>query len=58
VKIEFDLIAERILILEEQSRKNGLKIKKVIIKTELKDELFATPNGKKLKANGIYVVKA
>jgi len=58
VKIDFDLKAKRILILEEQSRKNGLKIKKVIIKTELKDELFATPSGKKLKANGIYVVKA
>ena len=35
-----------------------MKIKKVIIKIELKDELFSTPNGKKLKAKGIYVVKA
>jgi penicillin-insensitive murein endopeptidase len=58
VKIDFDLVAKQILILDEQARKNGLKIKKVIIKIELKDELFSTPNGKKLKAKGIYVVKA
>jgi penicillin-insensitive murein endopeptidase len=58
VKIDFDIVAKQILILDEKARKNGLKIKKVIIKIELKDELFATPNGKKLKARGIYVVKA
>lgn len=58
VKIDFDIVAKQILILDEQARKNGLKIKKIIIKIELKDELFSTPNGKKLKAKGIYVVKA
>lgn len=58
VHIDFDIVAKQILILDEQARKNGLKIKKVIIKIEQKDELYATPNGKKLKAKGIYVVKA
>lgn len=58
VQIDFDLVAKQILVLDEQARKNGLKVSKVIIKIELKDELYATPNGKKLKAKGIYVVKA
>ena len=58
VQIDFDIVAKQILILDEQARKNGLKVSKVIIKIELKDELYATPNGKKLKAKGIYVVKA
>ncbi len=58
VSIDFDLVAKQILILDEQARKNHLKVSKVIIKIELKDELYSTPHGKKLKAKGIYVVKA
>ncbi|MCT4580081.1 MAG: penicillin-insensitive murein endopeptidase [Flavobacteriales bacterium] len=57
VKVDFNLIARHILILNQQAKKVGLKIKKVIIKIEYKDELFATEYGKKLKASGIYVVK-
>ena len=57
ITIDFEAIAKHLLILEKQARKNGLKIKKVIIKIEFKDELFATPSGKKLKASGIYVVR-
>ncbi|MCX6181513.1 MAG: penicillin-insensitive murein endopeptidase [Bacteroidetes bacterium] len=58
ISIDFNLVAQHILLLDEQARKNGLHVKKVIIKIELKDELFATPYGKKLKAKGIYVVQA
>ncbi|MBX9853264.1 MAG: hypothetical protein K2X86_16085 [Cytophagaceae bacterium] len=47
-------MAEHILLLEKHARKNGLKIKKVIFKIELKDDLFNTEYGKKLKAKGIY----
>lgn len=57
VVIDFETAARHILILEERARKNGLKISKVIIKIELKDELFAGPYGKKLKNSGIYVVQ-
>ena len=57
VKVDFNLIAQHILILNEEAKKVGLKIKKVIIKIEYKDELFATEYGKKLKSSGIYVVK-
>jgi penicillin-insensitive murein endopeptidase len=57
IKIDFNLMAKHILILNKEAEKVGLKIKKVIIKIEYKDELFATEYGQKLKASGVYVVK-
>lgn len=47
-------MADHILILQKNARKYGLKIKKVIFKIDLKDELFATQYGKELKREGIY----
>ncbi len=52
--IDFNLVARHILMLDEEAKKNGLKIEKVILKIALKDDLFATEYGKKLKASGIY----
>ena len=57
IKVDFELIAKHILNLEKNARKNGLKISKVIIKIEFKDELFSSAAGKKLKNSGIYVVQ-
>ena len=57
VEIDFEAVAQHILILNEEANQKGWQVKKVIIKIELKDELYATPSGKKLKAKGIYVVK-
>lgn len=57
ISIDFDLVARQILLLDYFARKNGLNIFKVIIKIELKDELFATPHGQILKEKGIYVVQ-
>ena len=57
VEIDFEAIAQHILLLNEAANEKGWKLKKVIIKIELKDELYATPSGKKLKAKGIYVVQ-
>lgn len=57
ISIDFDLIAEHLLILNEEAIRLGSKIEKVIIKVEYKDELFGTPNGKKLKESGIYIVQ-
>jgi penicillin-insensitive murein endopeptidase len=57
VKVDFDLIALHILELNKEAQKNGLKISKVIIKIEYKDDLFKTLNGKKLNTSGIYFVK-
>jgi len=57
IVVDFELIAEHILQLEKNARINGLKISKVIIKVEYKDELFAGKAGQKLKNSGIYVVQ-
>lgn len=54
ISIDFELVAKHILLLEKKARENGMKIGKVIIKIELKEELFATVSGKKLKSSGIY----
>jgi len=58
IKIDFNVIAQHILILNNNAKKYGYKISKVIIKIEFKDKLFATEYGKKLKSSGIYVVKS
>lgn len=57
VLIDFDLIARHILALDSTAGTNGLQIEKVIWKMELRDELFATPAGKKLQASGIYITR-
>ena len=52
--IDFNTMALHLLVLQEMAKKNHLAIDKVILKISLKDNLFATPNGKKLKESGIY----
>lgn len=58
VGVDFNIVAQHILLLEEQARLNGLKIKKIIIKTEFKDELFNTEFGKQLQNSSIYIVQS
>lgn len=57
IKIDFDAAALHLLELERQARKNGMRIHKVIFNTYLKDELYASKNGKKLLSSGIYVTR-
>ena len=57
IQLDFNTIALHILELQSAAKKNGMSIEKVIINTGLKDELFATENGKILKTSGIYVVR-
>ncbi len=57
VEIDFDKMARHILILEKHARKNGYRIKKVILETNLKDEIFQSKYGKALQASGIYFVR-
>lgn len=57
IELDFNTIALHILELEKSAKANGLQIEKVIINTDLKDELFATENGQILKKSGIYVVQ-
>ena len=56
VRVDFNLVAKHILQIDASARKEGYRVKKVIIKIEFKDDLYATKYGKKLKAKGIYVV--
>ncbi len=57
IKIDFNLVARQLLILENFARRNGLRLKKVIIKIELKDQLLSSEYGKKLRESEIYIVK-
>lgn len=57
VSINFEAVAKHILILDSTARKHGMKIKKVILKINLKDELFNTKSGHILKQSGIYFAK-
>lgn len=57
VHIDFDNLALLILTIHKQASKQGLKLKKVIINTHLKDELFRSGYGTVLKQSGVYVVQ-
>ena len=58
IEIDFEKMAKHILILNQVSRDNGYQIKKVILETNLKDEIFNTKYGNELKSSGIYFVNA
>jgi penicillin-insensitive murein endopeptidase len=58
ISIDFNTLALHILILAEEAKKVGLEIDKVILKMELKDDLYATENGKKLLKSGVYITKS
>lgn len=58
VEIDFELMAQHILALQKAGKKNGVRIKMVILKLNLKDDLFKTKSGKKLKASGIYFAQS
>ncbi len=57
VHIDFNLVALQILLIDYYSRRFGLMVHKVIIKIELKDELFSSSYGQVLKSRGIYIVQ-
>ncbi len=56
-KIDFETMAKHILSLDEAAKKHGLRIRKVILKISLKDNLYATQSGKEIKKRGIYIVR-
>ncbi|MAW64677.1 MAG: replication initiation protein [Flavobacteriales bacterium] len=58
ISIDFESVAQHILILNKKAKKNKLKIEKVIIKVEFKEKLFEGKQGRKLKESGIYIVKS
>jgi penicillin-insensitive murein DD-endopeptidase len=54
VSIDFNVMAAHILAVDDAAKKNGLKISKVILKLNLKDNLFATKGGKEILRRKIY----
>ena len=58
VSIDFDTMGKHIIALDNAARKNGLKISKVILKIDLKDDLFTTDAGKEIQSRGIYFAKS
>ena len=57
VTIDFESMAQHILILDKIARKQNMYVKKVIFKINLKDDLFKTKSGKKLKRKKIYFAR-
>lgn len=57
ISIDFNMMANHIIHLQRNALKNKLRIKKVILKINLKDDLFATSYGKELKRLPIYFVQ-
>jgi penicillin-insensitive murein endopeptidase len=55
---DFETMAKHLLALDDSARKNGLRIKKVILKIELKDDFYKTESGQEVKARGIYFARA
>lgn len=58
IHIDFEKLALHLLILDRNVKKHGLKISKVILQTNLKDDLFKTAIGMELHRRGIYFVKS
>jgi len=57
VSINFENTAKEILAINKAANLKGWKIKKVILKIELLDDLFKTESGKILKSKNIYFAK-
>ena len=46
--IDFETIAKHIMALDDAANQHGMRIRKILLNTNLHDELFATPSGKLL----------
>lgn len=57
IRIDFETMGEHLLALEKAARKEGMYIKKVIFKIDLKDDFFKSKAGRKVKKKGIYFAK-
>jgi penicillin-insensitive murein DD-endopeptidase len=57
VEIDFETLALEILTIQEQAKLRGSSIQKIILNTNLQDELFNTIHGPKLRASGIYFTR-
>ena len=54
VSIDFESMGKHIIALDNAAKANGLAIKIVILKINLKDDFYKTTSGKEVKRRGIY----
>ena len=54
--IDFEIMARHLLALDDASQKQGLKIRKILLNTNLHDELFSTPSGKLLAQRNLRFI--
>jgi penicillin-insensitive murein endopeptidase len=55
VQLDFETISKHIIAIDDAARRNGLRIRKILIKTQLIDELYATDAGKEIQRRGIFI---
>ena len=58
IQIDFETMGKHILALDKAARKNGLRIKMVILKIELKDDFYKTTSGQQVRKKGIYFARS
>ena len=58
VVIDFEAMGRHILALDDAARKNGLYIRMIILKINLKGDLYATDVGREIKKRGIYFAQS
>jgi penicillin-insensitive murein DD-endopeptidase len=56
VRIDFEAVGRHLLALDDAARRHGQRIRRVILRTELIDDLYATPSGQQVKARNIYIL--
>lgn len=57
ISIDFEQVASEIILMNNQARKLGMRIKKVIFNTDLRDELFSTSGGQIFMSSGPYITR-
>lgn len=57
IEIDFESIGRHIIALDNASRKNNLRVSKVILKIDLKDDFYKTKAGQEIKRRGIYFAR-
>ena len=55
LEIDFEMMGQHILALHKKAKKHNLRIKKIILKKELKDDFYKTKSGAAVKKKGIYI---
>lgn len=58
IEIDFETMGKHIIALDNAAKKNGLRVKKVILQIDLKDDFYRTKSGMEVKRRGIYFAKA